>query len=203
VAGFPSEVKGGTWNKTQGARYFNNNGEETNYVSSGSDSTVGSAARFFYCAKASVKDREEGLDDLPYGTLAYSNGAQAADNDGADEYTGGSTDIGLNNIKKRKNTHPTVKHTELMRYLCRLITPPNGVVLDAFMGSGSTGKAAMLEGFNFIGIEMEAEYLKIAEARISYAATGKTLRANPEPDDTTKAQSAEVGSPVQTSLFDA
>jgi site-specific DNA-methyltransferase (adenine-specific) len=204
VAGFPSEVKGGTWNKTQGARYFNNNGEETNYVSSGSDSTVGSAARFFYCAKASVKDREEGLGDLPYGTLAYSNGAQAADNDGADEYTGGSTDIGLNNIKKRKNTHPTVKHTELMRYLCRLITPPNGVVLDAFMGSGSTGKAAMLEGFNFIGIEMEAEYLNIAKVRIEHASRklGNAPTAT-EPTDAEKPKAtAETGAAGQIGLFE-
>jgi site-specific DNA-methyltransferase (adenine-specific) len=87
----------------------------------------GSAARFFYCAKASKADRGEG------------------------------------------NTHPTVKPTGLMRYLCRLVTPPGGIVLDPFMGSGSTGKAAILEGFQFIGIERETEYLAIAEARISHA----------------------------------
>ena len=67
------------------------------------------------------------------------------------------------------NKHPTVKPTELMRYLCRLVTPPGGIVLDPFMGSGSTGKAAALEGFDFIGIEREAEYLAIAEARIEGA----------------------------------
>ena len=64
------------------------------------------------------------------------------------------------------NKHPTVKPTDLMRYLCRLVTPPGGVVLDPFMGSGSTGKAAVLEGFRFIGVEREAEYLEIARARI-------------------------------------
>jgi site-specific DNA-methyltransferase (adenine-specific) len=64
------------------------------------------------------------------------------------------------------NSHPTVKPTDLMRYLCRLVTPPAGVVLDPFMGSGSTGKAAVLEGFRFIGIEREAEYLEIARGRI-------------------------------------
>jgi site-specific DNA-methyltransferase (adenine-specific) len=64
------------------------------------------------------------------------------------------------------NGHPTVKPTELMRYLCRLVTPPGGVVLDPFMGSGSTGKAAVLEGFRFIGIEREAEYLEIARHRV-------------------------------------
>lgn len=64
------------------------------------------------------------------------------------------------------NVHPTVKPTDLMRYLCRLVTPSNGVVLDPFMGSGSTGKAAKLEGFSFIGIEREKEYHSIAQARI-------------------------------------
>jgi DNA modification methylase len=84
------------------------------------------AARFFYCAKASKKDREDG------------------------------------------NTHPTVKPTDLMSYLCRLVTPADGVVLDPFMGSGSTGKAAMREGFGFIGIEREAEYFAIAEQRVKH-----------------------------------
>ena len=65
-----------------------------------------------------------------------------------------------------KNHHPTVKPTDLMRYLCRLITPPNGTVLDPFTGSGSTGKAAVLEGFSFIGVEQSEEYIAIAEARI-------------------------------------
>ena len=64
------------------------------------------------------------------------------------------------------NNHPTVKPTELMRYLCRLVTPQGGVVLDPFMGSGSTGKGALLEGFKFIGIEMEREYFDIACARL-------------------------------------
>jgi site-specific DNA-methyltransferase (adenine-specific) len=67
------------------------------------------------------------------------------------------------------NAHPTVKPTDLMRYLCRLVTPKGGVVLDPFAGSGSTGKAAVLEGFRFVGIEREAEYVAIAEARIKAA----------------------------------
>ena len=67
--------------------------------------------------------------------------------------------------REEDNTHPTVKPTELMRYLCRLITPKNGIVLDPFMGSGSTGKAALLEGFSFIGIEMDEEYFEIAKRR--------------------------------------
>lgn len=85
---------------------------------------TGSAARFFYCAKASKRDRDEG------------------------------------------NTHPTVKPTDLMRYLCRLVTPPGGLILDPFAGSGSTGKAAKLEGFDFVGFELSAEYTEIANARI-------------------------------------
>jgi site-specific DNA-methyltransferase (adenine-specific) len=91
----------------------------------------GSAARFFYCAKASNSDREE------------------------------------------NNNHPTVKPTELMKYLCRLVTPLNGTVLDPFMGSGSTGKAAIQENFDFIGIEMSKEYFEIAQARIEHQKKNK------------------------------
>lgn len=120
----------------------------------------GSAARFFYCAKASKADRDEGLDGFE---IKRTGGMQAT----AD----GSMLTGSGNERKtsRANIHPTVKPTELMRYLCRLVTPPGGIVLDPFMGSGSTGKAARLEGFNFIGIEREHEYLKIAQARIEAA----------------------------------
>jgi DNA modification methylase len=76
-----------------------------------------------------------------------------------------------------RNHHPTVKPTALMRYLCRLVTPPRGIVLDPFMGSGSTGKAAILEGFQFIGIEREEEYIKIAKARIDNAFVQQDLFA--------------------------
>jgi site-specific DNA-methyltransferase (adenine-specific) len=102
-----------------------------NLIHDGSEEVVGllnDAARFFYCAKASKRDRDDG------------------------------------------NNHPTVKPTDLMRYLCRLVTPPNGLVLDPFTGSGSTGKAAMLEGFRFAGCELSAEYIEIARARIAHAA---------------------------------
>jgi site-specific DNA-methyltransferase (adenine-specific) len=77
-----------------------------------------------------------------------------------------------------KNHHPTVKPTDLMRYLVRMVTPPGGTVLDPFMGSGSTGKAATLEGFNFIGIEMDEDYLAIAQARIN-AAIPPIMRGTP------------------------
>ena len=80
------------------------------------------------------------------------------------------TGSGNERTTSRANTHPTVKPTELMRYLCRLVTPPGGLVLDPFMGSGSTGKAARLEGLRFVGCELSAEYLEIARARIEAAA---------------------------------
>lgn len=119
-------VKANTGKETSGMFgfiYNNQNSFEKN---------SGSAARFFYCAKASKADRGE------------------------------------------NNNHPTVKPTDLMRYLVRLITPPNGIVFDPFMGSGSTGKAAMYEDKNFIGIEMEQEYINMAKERIKYAKKNKT-----------------------------
>ena len=124
----------------------------------------GSAARFFYCAKASKKDRNEGLDPDLFPLKNYTDANKM----------GGAGDTmltGSGNPRdgKKHNHHPTVKPTELMRYLCRLITPPNGTVLDPFTGSGSTGKAATLERFNFIGIEQSAEYAEIANARIRHA----------------------------------
>lgn len=121
----------------------------------------GSAARFFYCAKASKRDRNEGLDGFE-AKITNDNtppGSKGSNSPRAGAGRGGAT----------ANHHPTVKPTDLMRYLCRLITPPNGTVLDPFMGSGSTGKAAMYEGFKFIGIEMTDEYLPIAKARIEFA----------------------------------
>jgi site-specific DNA-methyltransferase (adenine-specific) len=75
----------------------------------------------------------------------------------------------INDLESEKSSHPTVKPTDLMRYLCRLVTQPGGTVLDPFMGSGTTGKAAMLDGFEFIGCEMDEQYYKIAEARIRHA----------------------------------
>lgn len=118
---------------------------------------AGSAARFFYCAKASRRDRNEGCEEMERRPLHWSSGDQ---NPGSFQSTG--TD------KTSQNHHPTVKPTELMAYLCRLVTRPSGVVLDPFMGSGSTGKACMRGGFKFVGIEREPPYLAIAEARISH-----------------------------------
>jgi len=127
---------------------------------------TGSAARFFYCAKASKTDRNDGCEALGPGVVARSCQAQAeAKRGNVVECEQGA----FNKARKARNHHPTVKPTELMRYLCRLVTPPGGIVLDPFMGSGSTGKAAVLEGFRFVGVEREAEYLDIARARIEAA----------------------------------
>lgn len=118
---------------------------ERNRVPGAFHGDAGSAARFFYCAKASKSDRGEG------------------------------------------NIHPTVKPTDLMAYLCRLVTPPGGTVLDPFMGSGSTGKAAMREGFQFIGRELSPDYLEIARTRIEHerakvAAARAPKAPDPQPD---------------------
>jgi site-specific DNA-methyltransferase (adenine-specific) len=164
---FPGNVKGGTWNRTTGARHFNNDGEPTEYQTSGSDASTGSAARFFYCPKASKADRDEGCEGLPQ-TIKQSV-AHGDKRHGTLPYTNEPREM---KPRPRGNHHPTVKPTALMRYLCRLVTPPGGVVLDPFMGSGSTGKAAIMEGFRFIGIEREAEYVEIAKARIGAAEPG-------------------------------
>lgn len=118
---------------------------------------TGCAVRFFYCAKASQSDRNEGCEHIE--AKQYSHDGRQTRIENAYQ----------RNSSNSSNSHPTVKPTDLMRYLCRLVTPPGGTVLDPFMGSGSTGKAAVLEFFNFIGIEREADYVAIAQARIAYA----------------------------------
>ena len=131
----------------------------------------GSAARFFYCAKASKRDRNEGLDGFTGKEIgAKGNGLARKCATCSASVIDGCECVDRTFINPiRANHHPTVKPTTLMQYLVRLVTPPNGTVLDPFMGSGSTGKAAILEGFDFIGIEQSLEYLQIAQARIEWA----------------------------------
>jgi len=124
----------------------------------------GSAARFFYCAKASRSEREAGLDSLPVATLARSGGAQGAEADGEDYEN--AQGIGLNRVLRVRNNHPTVKPLALMTWLVKLVTPPGGTALDPFMGSGTTGIAASRQGFDFIGIDSSAEYVELARRRI-------------------------------------
>lgn len=123
----------------------------------------GGASRFFYCAKTSRAERNAGLEgfetelmqsvafgEKAHGTLPYTNAPREM------------------KPRPRANVHPTVKPIALMRWLCRLVTPPGGLIVDPFLGSGTTGIAAVLEGFQFTGIEREPDYLAIAQARIDF-----------------------------------
>jgi hypothetical protein len=170
------------------ANLIHDGSDEINFVFSGgaSDSSTlpdlnrqvsvggrsSSPARFFYCAKASKKDRDDGCEGMEERVICITEGHGRG---GINTSKGDGT--GVRENRPRRNHHPTVKPTALMRYLCRLVTPRGGTVLDPFMGSGSTGKAAVLEGFNFIGIEREAEYMKIAKVRIDAAFVQQDLFA--------------------------
>ena len=129
-------------------------------------------SRFFYTAKSSRSEREAGLEGF----------APERRSDGR------AKDIENPRLRTstRRNDHPTVKPIDLMRYLCRLITPPGGLVLDPFCGSGSTGMAALDEGFRFIGVDLDAHYAELANARISHRHTYKAepdapTETNPQP----------------------
>ena len=125
----------------------------------------GSAARFFYCAKASSTERNAGLDGMP--SIRIEGQPSFLDDGGVSNSTGKE-----NHAIYSQNHHATVKPLALMRYLVRLTnTPTGGVVLDPFMGSGTTGMACALEGRDFIGIELESEYLEIAKKRIEHTQT--------------------------------
>ena len=136
----------------------------------------GSAARYFYCAKASKRDRDEGCDDLDDKYVAMGNQAKAELKRGNLDFTGDprSPLNSFNTVQQVKNSHPCVKPCDLMQYLVRLVTPKNGTVLDPFNGSGSTGKAVAYENFDrdsnyrYIGIELSEEYLAISDARIKF-----------------------------------
>ena len=119
---------------------------------------IGGASRFFYCPKTSKTDRNEGLDDFE----------EKKSRKWRDDKGMKLTGSGNPRNEMSKNFHPTVKPTDLMLYLIRMVTPKGGTTLDPFMGSGSTGKAAVRGGFDFVGIEMDKEYMEIATARIQY-----------------------------------
>jgi DNA modification methylase len=130
------------------------NGSAT--ISNGHDDAGGSAARYFYSAKASRAERELGLADFAPETVGDGR-TKAIDN----AYQRGKTE--------RRNTHCTVKPVSVMRWLCKLVTPIGGTILDPYTGSGTTGVAAALEGFEFIGCELSPEYVALARARIAHA----------------------------------
>jgi DNA modification methylase len=116
---------------------------------------TGGASRFYYVAKASKRDRNEGLEELPLRK--------------SDQRSEVAAGLWAEMEAPKQNFHPTVKPTQLMRYLVKLVTPPGGTVLDPFTGSGSTGKAAILEGFRFIGCELTEDYIPIIEGRLKHA----------------------------------
>jgi len=149
-----------------------------NIIHDGSDevtelfpSVNGSAARFFYVPKTSKKDRNDGLENFTPKATASSefrpNHAEKADN--------GEDGNPYGRWTPTQNNHPTVKPTDLMRYLVTMVTPKGGTTLDPFIGSGSTGRGAKLGGFNFIGSELDENYLEIAKARIDAVSTEITL----------------------------
>ena len=131
---------------------------------------IGGASRFFYVAKASKSEREAGLDEMELKVIAdKGNGlGRTCATCGASTIDGCECEDRTYVNPARKNHHPTVKPITLMRHLVRLVTPKDGVVLDPFMGSGSTGCAAMLEGMRFVGIEINEEYMDIAQRRIEH-----------------------------------
>ena len=159
------------------------------FRAAGGYSDNGGASRFFFCAKASRSERDAGLDDFPPSTAAEATDSE----DGQARLNCPRT--GAGRTGGARNTHPTVKPIELMRWLCRLVTPPGGVIIDPFTGSGSTGVAATLEGFRFIGMDLEALYVDFSRARISHAVGGSWQRITP--------RSPQAEPPRQPSLFGA
>lgn len=164
--GFPITNGGKRHNTTKRAEEGTSFFKEKDFVFNRNEfNDSGSASRYFYCAKASKRDRDEGLDEFEEKTSGQLTERK--------EGSAGITAFTGSRVPK-KNTHPTVKPTDLMQYLVRLVTPNNGTILDPFNGSGSTGKAVMYENkdknknYKYIGIELTKEYLPIAKARIDY-----------------------------------
>lgn len=160
----------------------------------------GSASRFFYCSKPSPSERNFGCENLEDSLIAGGNQAQAELKKGNTEFKSNNEHhSGYSDIRKVKNNHPTVKSIKLMSYLCKLITPPKGIILDPFMGSGTTGISAKLNSFSFIGIEQDKHYFEIAEARIkTYSPSSpKTTKAkierNTKPIKNTTQQTQQKG----------
>lgn len=165
VVGFPETAPSTTSVRDpNGSMGYHGGASGLRDVFSGHSDNGGSAARFFYTAKASQEDRDAGLHGFEKHVINITEGHGRGE---INTSKGDGTSLREN--RPRSNTHPTVKPVDLMRYLVRLVTPPGGTVLDPFNGSGSTGKACMLEGFNYIGCELDAGHIAISRARIEYA----------------------------------
>jgi hypothetical protein len=145
-------------------------------------------SRFFYVAKASKRDRNEGLDGLELKSHS--------------EWPQSLVEGAKRGAAPSANFHPTVKPTSLMEYLVRLVTPEGGTVLDPFTGSGSTGKAALLNGFKFIGCELTEEYMPIIEARLTWAAANIEKHQADKVADATKKATKASKVPGNTSAKD-
>ncbi len=171
--GFPQTKSTGGKGEASRNKTFSNVYGEYNHdfvsESLGGFGDSGSASRYFYNAKASKRDRDEGLEEFEEKNTMCDRNPELASANMPQNRSG----------NLRKNTHPTVKPTSLMQYLVRLVTPKGGIILDPFMGSGSTGKAIAFENkdrqanYSFIGIERESEYCDIAKARIEFAINQK------------------------------
>lgn len=180
MAQFPTTASGKANIKRQsGTEFFGNSGAAygdesrpagTEMISYGDK---GSAARFFYCAKASPSDRNEGCDDLPAKSAGDMTGGRKEGSAGLN-----NPRAGAGRTSGGKNFWPTVKPTELMRYLVKLVTPQGGRLLDPFCGSGSTGKACAIDGVDCTLIDMDEEAVMITEARVSHAA-GRPIKRDP------------------------
>jgi hypothetical protein len=157
-------LKSGAWNGNRNtSKTMNVFGEYESRTETPRAGDSGGASRFFYVAKASRSERDEGCESLPRRTGGEATGRE-------DGSAGAQTPgAGAGRTGGARNIHPTVKPITLMRWLVRLVTPPGGCVLDPFTGSGSTGVAALAEGFAFIGCEQSPEYIEIAKARIEHA----------------------------------
>jgi site-specific DNA-methyltransferase (adenine-specific) len=199
-----SKSTGGKGEKSKGSlgdMVYGKYKNETHAANAGGLGDIGGASRFFYCPKVSKSERNEGLGafpDLQGNVVANSSGRPyklycqtCGKRQGICKCE--PSNFGYENPNTTKNIHPTVKPVDLMLYLIRLVTPKGGTTLDPFMGSGSTGKAAVRGGFGFIGIEREGEYYEIAEARINYEAdkpkvvkntTGKKVEVSKETEQT-------------------
>ena len=167
------DIRGNNYNNAQGKVEYQVTSKgrfPANFIHDGSDEVtelLGDSSRFFYCAKPGKKERNAGLDAFDE---QWKPAAEFRPNH-MDKALQGESGNPFGRFQPTKNFHPTVKPITLMRYLVRLVTPPNGIVLDPFAGSGSTLVAATMEKFNCIGIEMTDEYLPIIQARVAFAIT--------------------------------
>ena len=163
----------GHWPKGKTKGFGEFGGGETTYEGVGpkdKNKDKGGASRFFYCPKVSKKERNAGLEDMEEKSIEGLGHGLDRICSICETPQLKPCDCKDNKwiVKPKKNTHPTVKPISLMAYLCRLVTPPNGIVLDPFMGSGSTGCAAVKEGFRFVGMELDEDYFEIATKRIEH-----------------------------------